>query len=64
MPLPKIYKCCICHKVLDIKPHRLVHQEYISHLGGYGRYMNKSNYDFCSNCFSTYINWIIRYKEE
>lgn len=62
MPITKIYKCCICHEVLDTKPHRLVHQEY--ELKGYGLYKNKYNYDFCTRCFSTYLKWIRKHKEE
>ena len=61
MPITKIYKCCICHKVLDTKPHRLVHQEY--EVRGYGLYKIKHNYDFCTRCFSTYLNWIRKHKE-
>lgn len=63
MPITKIYKCCICHKVLDTKPHRLVHQEY-DNSRAYGLYKNKHNYDFCTRCFSTYLNWIRKHKEE
>ncbi len=59
----KEYKCCICHKVLDRKPHRLVHQEY-DFSRAYGLFKNKYNYDFCTRCFSTYINWIKKHKKE
>lgn len=61
MPITKIYKCCICHKVLDTKPHRLVHQEY--EVRGYGQYKNKHNFDFCDKCFNKYLNWIRKHKE-
>lgn len=64
MPITKIYNCCICHKVLNEKPHRLVHQEHELNIGGYGRYTNKFNYDFCNNCFKVYKNWIRKHKEE
>lgn len=61
MPVKKIYKCCICHKELDTKPHRLVHQEY-EHKG-YGQFRNKHNFDFCDNCFKRFKYWIFKYKE-
>lgn len=56
MPVKKIYSCCICHKVLDYKPHRLVHQEWEEK--GYGLYKNKNNFDFCDTCFKTFVVWI------
>lgn len=62
MPIPKIYKCCICHKVLDSKPHRLVHQEY--EVKGYSQYKNKHNFDFCDKCFNHFACWIVKHKEE
>jgi len=58
MPLEKIYKCCICHEVLNYKPHRLVHQEFNK------RYFNKYNYDFCDKCSKVYHKWIIKHEEE
>lgn len=61
MPIPKIYKCCICHNVLDSKPHRLVHQEY--EIRGYGQYRNKHNFDFCDKCFNHFACWIVKHKE-
>ena len=59
MPRLKIYKCCICHKVLEEKPHRLVHQEYERRT-----YKNKFNYDFCDKCFIVFKNWIKKHKED
>lgn len=61
MPITKIYKCCICHKVLDTKPHRLIYQEY--EIRGYGQYRNKHNFDFCDNCFNQFGRWIVKHKE-
>ena len=61
MPKLKIYKCCICHNVLDTKPHRLVHQEY--EVRGYGLYKNKHNFDFCDKCFNHFRAWIKKHKE-
>lgn len=56
----KIYKCCICHKILDYKPIRLVKQEY-----GYSRYNQfcyVDKYDFCNRCYKTFNNWIEKHK--
>lgn len=61
--IKKEYKCCICGKILDRKPHRLVHQEF-QYLTHYGLYKNKYNYDFCTRCFSTYISWIKQRRKE
>ena len=58
----KIYKCCICHTVLDeYKPYRLVMQIWDGPYGG--RYMNKNNYDFCKRCYRVFNQWIIKHKE-
>lgn len=62
MPIKKIYRCCICHKVLDTKPHRLVHQEF-SNSKAYGLYKNKHNYDFCTKCFGEYLSWLKEMKK-
>lgn len=56
MPVKKIYTCCICHRVLDFRPHRLVHQEWESK--GYGLYKNIYNFDFCDECFKIFTTWI------
>ena len=58
----KIYKCCICKKVLrDYKPIRLVKQKY--GIGNYKQYSNVDKYDFCENCYKTFNKWINKYKE-
>lgn len=58
MPKPKIYSCCICHKILeDYKPHRLVHQEYEKWY-----YKNTFNYDFCDDCFKIFKRWIYKHR--
>ena len=62
MAKEKIYKCCICHKILDYKPHRLVHQEYQN--TGYKQYKNKYNYDFCNRCFKIYLAWINKHNNK
>lgn len=59
--MEKIYKCCICHTILDYKPHRLVHQEYGER--PYRQYKNKKHYDFCDKCFRAFAHWIIKHKE-
>lgn len=58
----KIYKCCICHNVLDeYRPIRLVKQNW--EFKGYGLYRNKANYDFCIDCYKKFNNWIKKHKE-
>ena len=61
MGVKKIYTCCICHKVLDSKPHRLVHQEWEQK--GYGLYKNRHNFDFCDECFKIFASWIVKNKK-
>lgn len=56
MPVKKVYTCCICHRVLNSKPHRLVHQEW--EVKGYGLYKNRHNFDFCDECFKIFVAWI------
>ncbi len=65
MAIPKIYKCCICHKVLDSKPHRLVHQVWYDKYNNKHiyRYRNKHNFDFCDKCFNHFACWIVKHKE-
>ena len=62
MPINKIYTCCICHRKLDVKPHRLVHQEY--EIRRYKQYANKENFDFCDKCFKQFTCWIKKHKED
>lgn len=53
----KIYKCCICHKVLeDYKPIRLTEQHY--GIGQYKQYYPTCNYDLCKECYLKFSNWI------
>lgn len=58
----KVYKCCICHRVLDYKPIRLVKQLY--GIGNYNQYSYDSKYDFCNKCYKAFDNFINKYKEE
>ena len=61
--MAKIYKCCICHAVLEEdKPIRLVKQLY--GLGKYNQYANVHNYDFCKMCYRKFNNWIRKHKED
>jgi len=60
--MQKIYKCCICHKVLDYKPIRLVKQKY--GIGNYKQYYPVENYDLCYNCYKIFAKWIKKHKEE
>lgn len=67
MPIDKVYTCCICHKVLDYKPHRLVHQEFGNRYNNgkltHHHYIIKHNYDFCDKCFTAYLSWVKKYEE-
>ena len=58
----KIYKCCICHKVLDDKPIRLVKQLY--NIGRYKQYSNVDYYDICKSCYRVFHNWIVKHRKE
>lgn len=63
MAKEKIYKCCICHKILhESKPIRLVKQEYSN--GRYHQYSNVASYDFCDRCYKPIDKFINKYKEE
>lgn len=62
MPREKIYKCCICHKILtEHKPIRLTKELYGLHSRG-GHYPVE-HYDFCNDCYKTFDAWIRKYKE-
>ena len=59
----KVYKCCICHKVLeDYKPIRLVKQVYGG--GSYNQYHTLTHYDFCKDCYRKFAGWIVKHKKE
>ena len=58
MPKEKIYKCCICHKILNKKPIRLVKQLHNGRI-----YKNIFNYDFCNNCYLKFNYWVKKYEE-
>lgn len=58
----KVYVCCVCHKVLNRKPHRLVLQEYA--LKPYKQYKNKCNYDLCDDCYKHFINWVNKHNDK
>lgn len=60
--MSKIYECCICHKILEIKPIRLVKQIYGA--GNYNQYYPVSNYDFCEDCYKKFNNWINKHRRE
>lgn len=60
----KIYKCCICHKVLKtLKPIRLV-KELHDNRETYGKYHVIKNYDFCEKCYGAFDRWLDKHKEE
>ena len=58
----KIYKCCICHKVLEDKPIRLVKQVY--NMGKYKQYHPVEHYDICNSCYTIFDRWINKHKKE
>lgn len=60
--MKKIYKCCICHKILEEKPIRLVKQLY--GVNKYKQYSPIENYDFCIGCYKIYEKWINKHKEQ
>lgn len=60
--MKKIYKCCICHRILDYKPIRLVKQ-LNDGKETYNAYHNQANYDFCIRCYKKFDNWINKHKE-
>lgn len=63
MPKVKIYKCCICHKVLTKeKPIRLVKQIYGA--GRYNEYYPVEHYDICKKCYGAFDRWLEKHKEE
>lgn len=61
--MSKIYECCICHKVLtEYKPIRLVKQIYGR--GNYNQYGYMAKYDFCKDCYKTFVVWIAKHRKE
>lgn len=63
MSAKKIYKCCICHKVLDYKPIRLVKQLNDNRVS-YNAYHFIKNYDFCNKCYQVFDKWVTKHNEE
>ena len=66
MAAPRIYKCCICHKILtDVKPIRLVKQKYPTRdERKCKQYYPVASYDFCEKCYKPIDKFINKYKEE
>lgn len=63
MPAIKIYKCCICHEILEeYKPIRLTRQKYGMHHRN--QYSPVANYDFCKRCYAKFNRWLKKHKEE
>lgn len=61
LKMKKVFRCCICHKVLeDYKPIRLVKQVHDNKVP-YGAYHFETKYDFCKECYKTFDNWIRRH---
>lgn len=62
MPRVKIYKCCICHEILeDEKPIRLVKMKY--GVKGYNQYGYVNKYDFCKKCYYRFHKWLKNNRE-
>lgn len=63
--MKKIFKCCICHQVLEeYKPIRLVKQKFYNPYGVYGKYKHICNYDFCKKHYAVFEKWIKKHKED
>ena len=58
-----IYKCCICHKILENKDTiRLAKQLYgLSYVGGH---QTVKKYDFCRECYKRFEFWLKKHKED
>lgn len=57
----KVFKCCICGKVLkEYKPIRLVKQVHDEQVP-YGAYHHVRNYDFCKKCYRVFEVWLRRH---
>lgn len=60
--MEKVYKCCICHRVLEnSKPIRLVKQLY--GIGNYKQYAPVDKFDFCFDCYETFSKWIRKHEQ-
>ena len=57
--MKKEYKCCICKKVLDYKPIRLIRQEY--YCKKYNQYAPIERYDFCKECYDYIENYLVKH---
>ena len=57
----KTFTCCICHKILDKKPIRLVKQLY-DNKEVYGQYIKVHNYDFCPSCYKLFDDWVKKFE--
>ena len=63
IPAIKIYRCCICHQVLEkSKPIRITINVYGA--SRYKQYAPVINYDICLKCYDTFNDWIKKNKEE
>lgn len=62
MPKEVIYKCCICHRVIEnIDTIRL--QKCLYHANSSGGHSAVCRYDFCKRCYSKIQKWIDNHKE-
>ena len=65
MAKEKIYRCCICHKVLENKkPIRLVKQKYPEREERKNiQYYAVAIYDFCDRCYKPIDKFINKYND-
>lgn len=64
MATPKIWRCCMCGRVLtEYKPIRLAKQLYGIDRR-YAGYKNVEYYDFCESCYRPFEKWIEKYRKE
>ena len=59
--MKNVFRCCICHEVLNDKPIRLVKQVH-DNKKPYGAYHYRTNYDFCKRCYAKFNRWIEKHK--
>ena len=60
MPCIDTYKCCVCKKIIDYKPTRLVKQLYGIHPHYKSQYNQSCVYNFCDECYKKFDNWVNR----
>lgn len=60
----KIFRCCICHKVLEnYKPIRLVKMVH-DNKTPYGAYHYDNKFDLCKRCYKIFNRWIEKHETQ